>query len=250
MRSGIPSCAAGVPVFRVLPDSELVRLGAAMEHRRYRKGDIVASGGSPLDHLIVVARGRLNLVCSTAGGREQIVRTLGPGEFLGEMALFHDAVLEGDVVAAEDTAVRVLPRKAVKEVLNHPSAFERLVEEQARRLTAAERLIADLGLREVGQRLAAELVRLAEADENRAHREGAVREPRAGAPQAGGSRLGSPITVTVPIPWSQLAVRLGTTPETLSRRLGALADQGVIRQLEGRTVMILDLERLRQIAAG
>jgi CRP/FNR family transcriptional regulator len=52
------------------------------------------------------------------------------------------------------------------------------------------------------------------------------------------------------MPWSQLAARLGTTPETLSRRLGSLADQGIIRQTGGRTVLILDLERLRKIAAG
>jgi CRP-like cAMP-binding protein len=225
MHRGIPSCAAGVPVFKMLPASELVKLGAAMEHRDYRKGEIVAASGYPLDHLIVVAHGRLNLVYSTASGREQTVRSLGPGEFLGEMALFYDAVLEGDVIAAEDSAVCVLPRKAVKEVLNHPAALLRLVEEMARRLSQAEQLIADIGLKEVGQRLAAELVRLAQASPGN-------------------------LSITVPMPWSQLAARLGTTPETLSRRLGSLADQGIIRQTGGRTVLILDLERLRKIAAG
>ena len=187
-----------------------------MEHRDYRKGEIVAASGHPLDHLIVVAHGRLNLVYSTASGREQTVRSLGPGEFLGEMALFYDAVLEGDVIAAEDSAVCVLPRKAVKEVLNHPAALLRLVEEMARRLSQAEQLIADIGLKEVGQRLAAELVRLAQASPGN-------------------------LSITVPMPWSQLAARLGTTPETLSRRLGSLPTK-IIRQTgEGRYSS--DLER-------
>jgi CRP/FNR family transcriptional regulator len=96
----------------------------------------------------------------------------------------------------------------------------------AKRLSTAEQLIADLGLREVGQRLAAELVRLASAGEQ--------------GPQG--------VTVTVPVPWARLAVKVGTTPETLSRRLGALADQGIIRQLNGHSIVIQNLERLREIS--
>jgi CRP/FNR family transcriptional regulator len=46
----------------------------------------------------------------------------------------------------------------------------------------------------------------------------------------------------------ELATRLGTTPESLSRRLRALADQGLIRQEGGRKLVVLDLEALRAIA--
>jgi len=222
----IPTCAAGVPVFRMLPPSELQRIGQAMRHQHYRKGEVVAAAGSTLDHLYVVARGRLNVVHTTAGGREQVVRSIGPGEFMGEMALFYETVLEGDIVAVEETDACVLPRQAVQEVLRNPEASLRLVEEMAKRLASAEQLIADLGLRDVGQRLAAELVRLAE----------------------GGRRDELGITVTLPVPWARLAVKLGTTPETLSRRLGSLADQGLIRQLGGRNILIMDLDGLRRIS--
>ena len=246
----IPSCAAAVPVFRMLPDSELLKLGESMEHRRFRKGEVIAVAGTPLDHLIVVAHGRLNIVHTTVGGREQVVRSLGPGEFLGEMALFYEAKLEGDVVAVEDSAACVLPRKAVQEVLQHPPAALKLVEEMAKRLASAEQLIADLGLKEVGQRLAAELVRLTESA---AHTPSAPADTLTDAPADASSSANPkpiPIPITVPAPWSHLASRLGTTPETLSRRLGSLADQGVIRQLGGRKLVILDPDRLRKIAEG
>ena len=226
MPDDIPSCAAGVPVFKMLSPADLAKVGGAMSHKHFRKGEVVASAGSTLDHLFVVARGRLNVVHTTAGGREQVVRTLGPGEFLGEMALFYESVLEGDVVAVEETDACVLPKQAVQEVLKNPAASLRLVEEMAKRLSTAEQLIADLGLREVGQRLAAELLRLAPSGEQ--------------GPQGA--------TVTVPVPWARLAAKLGTTPETLSRRLGTLADQGIIRQLGGRSILILNLDRLREIS--
>ncbi len=226
MTRHIPSCAAGVPVFRVLSPDELEKIGKEMRHRVFRKGEVVVPAGSVVDCLYVVSRGRLNVVHTSASGREQVVRALGPGEFLGEMALFYDSVMEGDVVAAEETETCVLPRKAVAEILRNPEAALRLVEEMAKRLSAAEKLIADLGLREVGQRLAAELLRLAPS----------------------GQKKPEGIIVSVPVPWAEMAVRLGTTPETLSRRLGALADRGIIRQTGARTVLILDPERLKDVA--
>jgi CRP-like cAMP-binding protein len=223
----IPSCVSLVPVFQVLPRSELLKLGKAMEHKVFNKGEILYTAGSRLDHLVVVVQGRLHIVHTTNSGRQQIVRSLEVGEFLGELALFYTANLEGNVIAAEDSVVCLLARKAVQEVLEHPGAAMRLVEALARRLAKAENLIADLGLKDVGQRLATEILRLASTD------------------------TGQEITeVAVPVPWSRLAVKLGTTPETISRRLGELADQGLIRLLDGRRVLITDVKGLRKKAGN
>lgn len=228
---GIPSCAAGVPIFRILPGAELDQLGAAMRHRRFGRGELVATAGEPVEELVVVARGRLQSVHTTAGGRGQVVRTAGPGEFLGEMALFAPALHEGDLVAVEDTDVCLVPRAAVQAILRrHPDVALRLVEALAQRLADAEQTIADLGLRDVGQRLAAELLRLSLEQ---------------GAPAGDGA-----VRVRLPVSWVNLASRLGTTPESLSRRLRALAEQGIIRQEGRRTVVIQDPQRLRRLAEG
>lgn len=227
----VPSCAAGVPIFRVLPPEAMLELGKASHHRHFAKGELVLSDGEPLEHLLVVVRGRLKLVYTSSSGREQVVRTLEPGEFLGEMALFTKASLEGNLVAQEESNVCFIPRQAVQDVLRrHPEVALRLVEALAQRLAKAEELIADLGLKEVGQRLAAELWRLAR---------GVSSEP---APQPGGIRL------KIPVPWSELAFQLGTTPESLSRRLKSLAEEGIIRQEGTHTVVILDVSRLRKLA--
>ena len=90
----VPACAAGVPFLRALPDDALAELGRSMRHRHVEHGQVLALAGEPIEHLVVVARGRLRLTQASAGGREQVLRTLGPGEFLGELALFSPAAHE------------------------------------------------------------------------------------------------------------------------------------------------------------
>lgn len=227
MRS-VPSCAANVPIFRVLPPEALLELTRAMRHGSFAKGETIMASGGPVERLVVVARGRVKLVHTSPAGREQIVRTLGPGEFWGELALFAPARQDGDLVAMEETIACLVPREAVQSLMRrYPEVALRLVEALAQRLAEAEQLIADLGLRDVGQRLAAELCRA--ADHGKLQLEGTL--------------------VRLPVSWAELAVKLGTTPESLSRRLKALVEQGIIRHEEGsRDVLILERERLRRIA--
>ncbi|MDP2872004.1 MAG: Crp/Fnr family transcriptional regulator [Bacillota bacterium] len=224
----LPSCAAGVPIFQVLPQDALRELTAALRHARFGEGETIAADGAPVEYLVVVAHGRAKLVHTSAAGREQVVRVLGPGEFWGEMALFAPARQEGDLIALEETMACLVPRHAVQSLMQrYPDVAVRLVESLAQRLAASEQLIADLGLRDVGQRLAAELCRLAET---------------------GTARMRG-VAVRVPMPWAQLAMKLGTTPESLSRKLKALAGQGLIQHRGGsREVVVLDLERLLRLA--
>jgi CRP/FNR family transcriptional regulator, anaerobic regulatory protein len=225
----VPACAAGVPFLRALPDDALAELGRSMHHRHVEHGQVLALAGEPIEHLVVVAQGRLRVTRATAGGREQVLRTLGPGELLGELALFTPAVHEGELTAIEPSDVCLLSRQAVQDLMRrHAEVAVRLVEALARRLTQAERTIADLGLHDVGQRLAGELLRASAS----------------GEPAGDGTR------VRLPVPWREIAMRIGTTPESLSRRLRTLEAAGVLRQERARTVIILDPVRLRQLADG
>jgi len=225
----LPACAAGVPFLRDLPPAALAELGRSMRHRHVERGELLALAGDPVEALIVVARGQLKAARSTASGREQIVRSLGPGEFLGELALFTPAHHESDLTAVEPSDVCLVSRQAVQALLRqYPEAAVHLVESLARRLTDAEELIAELGLLDVGQRLAGELVRVAE----------------------GGESVGDEIRVRLRVPWTEVAARIGTTPESLSRRLKRLVADGIVRQAGPRTVVIRDLARLRLLAEG
>ena len=51
---------------------------------------------------------------------------------------------------------------------------------------------------------------------------------------------------TLPMSQKDLASYLGTTPETISRKLSSLEDEGYIKQLPRRRIRILDLDGLIQ----
>ena len=113
MLNDVPSCTAGVPFLQALPQEALGMLAGAMRHRHFARGDVVALAGEPVEELVIVARGRLDAVQGTTGGREQVVRTLGPGEFYGELGLFAPTCHEADLVAAAPTDVCLLGRAAI-----------------------------------------------------------------------------------------------------------------------------------------
>lgn len=227
--SAVHSCISLVPIFRDLPEAAQAQLGQAMLHQRFQRGEIIRAAGSPVDAVIVVARGQLKIVHTHPAGREQVVRLIGPGELTGELGLLTPATHEGDIIATTLTDACILSRNAVQDVLHqNPDAALRLVAALAQRLAKAEQLIGDLSLRDVGQRLAAELCRRA------TH----------GSPAPRGG-----ILVNIEETWADLATKLGTTPESLSRRLKTLADNNIIQREEGaRSLIILDKQELKQIA--
>jgi len=229
MGNNIPGCVSIVPIFRDLPTPALAELEQAMMHKRFPRGEIIHRAGDRVSELLVVASGQLRIVHTHPSGREQIVRIVGPGELIGELGLLAPAHYEGELVAAIPTEVCILPREAVQSVMrNYPDAALRLIESLAKRLALAEQMIGDLSLRDVGQRLAAELCRMAPF----------------------GRRLeGNRIQIEISGSWADLANKLGATPESLSRRLKSLTDAGVIQRTEGsRTLVILDLEKLEAMA--
>ncbi len=255
----VHTCIDGVPMLSGLPDDVLERLGAAMRHRHFSKGQLIASAGDPIDSLLIVASGRLRVVQSSITGREQIVRQAGPGEIIGELGMFASARHDGDLVAADDAEACELPRRDTLAALSgSPESAMILVEYLARRLARAEQIIGDLGARDVVGRLAAELVRAAHA----ANAEGATCAAHAscGSSCPHCSHDAAAPTTTAPGPaglqvvvtgsWAEMAARIGTTPESLSRRLRALEDDGIISRAGsgGAAVTILDMDGLKGLA--
>lgn len=224
----VTSCIHQVPIFRALPADSVKRLQGAMQHGHFMPGQQIIRMGDPVECLVVVASGLLKLSRTSKSGREQIIRELGPGQFYGEMALFTPVASEGDLIAVQETHACLLDRSAVQtELQSQPGLAVPLVEAIAQRLAEAERAIGDLALLDVGERLAAELLRLGEAGEHTA--EG--------------------IVFNLPVTWAQLANRLGTTPESLSRRLKAMTEAGHVH-VQGRSVLIRDPAALRSMVEG
>lgn len=92
-----------VPLFAGLDAEQLQRLGAAAEPVLLSAGEFLFRAGDPGDALYVVTGGRVEIVLE--GTPEVLIRELGAGDALGELALLTGAPRSAGVRARRDSAL-------------------------------------------------------------------------------------------------------------------------------------------------
>jgi len=92
-----------VPIFAGLDRRHLKRLSKLMVPRSFKTGDSIVHEKDQPAGFFVVLSGKVEVVRGEAGGKPQMLATLGPGEFFGEMALFEGQARSATVRALEDT---------------------------------------------------------------------------------------------------------------------------------------------------
>ncbi|MBE3577900.1 MAG: Crp/Fnr family transcriptional regulator [Limnochordales bacterium] len=208
-------------------------LATGAQTRQFSKGEVVFQAGQDPGLLFVVARGLVKVTRISASGREQVVRLLGPGDFYGELSLFLPQALAATGVALQDARVCLLARSHVRELLHRsPEASLKMLSALALRIMELETLAEQLAVHPVENRVAALLLKLAAA-------RGDVAAP---VPQG--------TVVELPLTQEEIAKLLGTSQETLSRKLHSLEDAGLIRLQGRRCVRLLDVNRLADRAEG
>jgi HlyD family secretion protein len=76
----------------------------------HRKGELVFSEGASGQTAYIVRRGEVNIVKHAGAQGQVVLKTLGPGELFGEMALITSNPRSASVVAASDVELEVLDR--------------------------------------------------------------------------------------------------------------------------------------------
>lgn len=219
---------ARTPYFRVLPAGQRAILARRLRSVGFAAHQRVFEEGRPCDGLWIVAEGRIKVFRMSAHGREQVLHVEGPGATLGEVPLFD----RGGYVASASaqTAARLLwvPRRELDALCRrHPDVALAIIATMAARVRAFAGLAGDLALRSVRVRLGRLLL-----DEAR----------RTGRPTPDG------VEITLPGTRDEIAARIGTVREPLSRALGALARQGLLA-VRGRRLLVRDVKGL-EAAAG
>lgn len=222
-------CVSRVPIFAGLTRPEQERVAEFAHPMSVAKGETVMSPGQPTSRLLVVHTGQLKVAHVSADGVEQILRTPGPGDVVGERAFLTGHHPIDFVVALQDSQMCVFDHAHLAQILaTHPDIGMRMLRSLSDRLTSTERLLSAVTGSDVTARIAAYLLDLP----------GATVGLEAGA-----------VGVQLPLAKKDIASYLGTTPETLSRRLAALADAGIIELRGRREVVIRDVTALDEAAA-
>lgn len=123
---------AGCAVFGGMAEGRLEELARSMEWTVLDRGEVLMRTGDRGDDLYVVAGGRLNVAVVGADGTETIVREIGRGSTVGEVALLTGSPRTATVRAVRDTLVGRLTR----------ASFERLMEEDPRSALQLTRVVA------------------------------------------------------------------------------------------------------------
>ena len=216
-------CISKVPIFNHLEEKEMREILKQSQQMIFQKGEIIYHEADPLEYLYIVHRGRVKIYKLFESGKEQLLRILEPGEFLGELALFTEKVMDSYAEAIEKSEVCAIHRDDIQELMKtHPTIPLKILSEFSERLDETEYLVGQLSARDVETRTASYLVKLAE-DTNT-------------------------LNVILPMSKKDLASYLGTTQETISRRLSYFQTEGWIKQVGHRKINILDLDALLEAA--
>ncbi len=209
-------CVSLVPLFADLLEKDQFKINSLASHRHYQKGETIFQPGD--EKLQIVARGNMKVYQLSASGREQLLRVAQPGDYEGEAQLFG---LENDSFfgqAMENTEICSLSKADFNRVLmENPQLSLKLLELSAQKLLATERQTKFLAMERVEERLASYLLDLAKV---------------AGSDQ-----------VQLSMKMKDIALYLGTTPETLSRKFKLLEKMGYLKRT-GKQVKILDEDGL------
>jgi CRP/FNR family transcriptional regulator, dissimilatory nitrate respiration regulator len=213
-----------IGLFDGLGSREQTALAGIAESCAYAKGQDIFTAGEPAQGFFSVSSGKVRIFQTALSGKEHILHVFGPGEVFAEVAVFAGSVYPANAQTMEDSTFLFFPRERFRKLLaDDPDLALNMLGLLSMRLRQFVRKLEDLSLREVPARLASHLLLL--------QAESRKRELPLGLPKG------------------QLAAYLGTIPETLSRVLRRLTDDGIIA-VTGSAVEILDLARLEALAAG
>ncbi|HLN99879.1 MAG TPA: Crp/Fnr family transcriptional regulator [Pyrinomonadaceae bacterium] len=209
-------------------DSNTLRLLAerALE-RRFQKDEVLFVAGEEAQGLYVIVAGAVRAFRVSLDGREQVIHVERAGATIAELPVFDEGAYPSTAAAEEDTTVLFIDKHDVRQLcLEHPKITLAALKVLAGRLRRCAELVEALSLREVGQRLARFL--LAEA-------------------RRSGSRAEDGIRINLTQTNQQIASRIGSVREVVSRAFTRLQHEGLII-VDGRNLTIPDQAALETFA--
>ena len=210
-----------LPGFAGLDTATLEAMARTAVPRHFHAGQVIYLEGEPATAVFILESGWVKATRMSLDGREQALSILRPVDVFGDIAVFTGSPYPGTVVALEDVEVWEIDRATMLDlVARYPQLALAVIRHLADRVLYFIGLVEDLSLRSVEARLANTLLKNAET------RQGELIVPRR--------------------QWTtfdEMATRLGTVRDVLSRALHTLEEEHLLR-VERHQIVLLDAEGL------
>jgi CRP/FNR family transcriptional regulator len=209
---------------RSLDENELKAIASIALIRSLVKGELLFIEGDAATGFYILLDGQVRLYKSSPDGKEYTLHQIRSGQIFAEVAIFHGHKFPANCMAVNNSTVAFFPeREFIRLLEKSPQIALKIIGSMAAFLRDFNNQLEQLSLKEVPARLAdyilAESIRTASG------------------------------TIQLDTTKTELASRLGTISETLSRNLRKFMDAGII-EVEHKKIKILDPARLTSIAEG
>lgn len=209
------------PFFKHLGQPEQERLIAQSHEQAFSAGELLIQQGQPAERFFLVLKGRVKLYRISADGQEKVVEIIHEGQTFAEAVMFMQRS-EYPVCAETLEAVQLVsvPNRLMLTLLQeNPQACLRLLGHTSMRLHQRLGELETLTLQNATQRFALYLIQQLE------------------------DRAQETVDIELPLPKRLIAARLSMQPETLSRIMARLHQEGLI-EMRGRNIHISSIKRL------
>jgi len=217
------------PLFAGLKEEDLKRIRAIASLKQIERKEILFSDGEVAKGFYVILSGRVKLYKVSPEGKEQILHVVSAPDAFAEAALFLEGSYPAFAEALTDCQLLFFPKKDFIQFLEkNPQLSINMIVTLSHYLRRFAALIEELSLKEVSSRMAKYLVDLS------------LRLSKEGK---------NPKEVELDLTKTQLALKLGTISETLSRTLAKMKAKGII-DVKKNKIIILNREALEELASG
>ena len=218
----IPAILANIPLFREMSPEEIERIAQGTRELHLARGDALFQRGDTSTGFYVVIHGQIKLALSSPQGIEKVVELFGPGQSFGEAVMFMDKPYPVYAQALTDALVLHINKNVVFGGIESDPVFcRKMLAGLSIRLHRLIYHVESFSLRSSTQRVIGYLLQDLEEIQK-----------------------GLDIHVNLPANKNVIASNLNITPETFSRILHNLTDEGLI-EVKGKDVRINDVAKLR-----
>ncbi len=215
---------ANIELLSDLPDPDLEALAKRCRWRRFDADQQVLAHLDAGTDVLFLVEGRLRVSLYSPSGKEVLFEDIEAGQVFGELAAIDDKGRSTSVYALQPSSVAFLDAAGFMDLLrdNFPVA-RRVMVNLCRLVRRLDERVFEFSTLTVSNRIHAELLRLA------------------------GGEAGRQSAVITPVPrHADIASRVSTHREAVTREMNVLARAGVLKQ-DRNALHILDLPRLAQM---
>ncbi len=222
MSAGKLEAILATPLFASLSAAEAQALAGRAVTKHYAPGEILAHEGAPPQGLFVIGQGSVKVFKVASSGREIMLTIETAPSTVAEVPLFDGGPVPASVVAVDEVVAYIISIRDLHQVCRqNPDVALKMLAVVGRRLRGLVSVVESVTFGSVRQRLARTLIDYGQ--------------------QAGRDEFVLPVT------HQELALRLGTAREVVSRNLSRFQAEKLIR-IDRRTVVLVDREGLEREA--